>query len=85
MIGSISPCLASSAHASWPSPISTSVPLRMVGRGLGSEAGFRLSSGFPRVTMVRQQMRGNGSPTSMSTIRVPPMEVRRTTIPGGSA
>ena len=32
-----------------------------------------------------QQMRGRGSPTSMSTIRVPPKAVSSTTIPGGSA
>ena len=31
-----------------------------------------------------QQMRGNGSPTSMSTIRVPPKAVTSTTRPGGS-
>ncbi len=34
---------------------------------------------------VHQQMRGSGSPTSMSTIRVPPNVVRSTTMPSGSA
>ena len=31
-----------------------------------------------------QQIRGSGSPTSMSTIRVPPKAVISTTMPGGS-
>ena len=33
----------------------------------------------------RQQMRGSGSPTSMSTMRVPPKVVSSTTMPSGSA
>ena len=33
----------------------------------------------------RQQMRGSGSPTSRSTIRVPPNAVRSSTSPGGSS
>ena len=34
---------------------------------------------------VDQQIRGSGSPTSMSTMRVPPKVVSRTTMPSGSA
>jgi hypothetical protein len=45
-------------------------------------------SGFPggtgSATAGSQQIRGSGSPTSMSTMRVPPNMVRSTTIPGGS-
>jgi hypothetical protein len=37
----------------------------------------------PRCT-ADQQIRGSGSPTSMSTIRVPPIGVSSTTSPGGS-
>ncbi len=46
---------------------------RMRWRGFGSPA-----------ALARQQIRGSGSPTSMSTIRVPPNAVTRTTMPGGS-
>ena len=38
-----------------------------------------------RLRTVHQQIRGSGSPTSMSTIRVPPKLVRSTTMPSGSA
>ncbi len=39
--------------------------------------------GKKRAWRESQQMRGSGSPTSMSTIRVPPNVVRSTTMPGG--
>jgi hypothetical protein len=37
----------------------------------------------PAEGSMTQQIRGRGSPTNMSTIRVPPNVVRNTTMPGG--
>ncbi len=46
-------------------------------------AGISTATGRPLSTRLNQQMRGSGSPTSMSTIRVPPKPVRKTTMPSG--
>jgi len=65
------------AHAPWPTYSTDLVMFAEVRRPVKLGAGRGRG---PR----RQQMRGSGSPTSMSTILVPPNVVTSTTMPGGS-